>query len=71
MSNRRMLGIGLFVVAVVAAAVGAYFLSAGHIKTGWGLIGIGVVAIIAGLVSFFSRASAAGEKLDSDMFLPR
>ncbi len=71
MSNRRMLGIGLFVVAVIAAAVGAYFLSSGHIKTGWGLIGIGVVVIIAGLVSFFSRASAAGEKLDSDMLLPR
>ena len=71
MSNRRMLGIGLFVLAVIAAAVGVFLMSSGHNKSGWGLIGIGVVVIIAGLVSFFSRASAAGEKLDSDMFLPR
>lgn len=70
MSNRRMLGIGLFVLAVIAAAVGVFLMSTGHNKSGWGLIGIGVVLIIAGLVSFFSRASA-GEKLDSDMFLPR
>lgn len=71
MSNRRMLGIGLFVVAVVAAVIGVFLLSGSHIKSGWGLIGIGVVLVIAGLVSFFSRASAAGEKLDSDMLLPR
>lgn len=71
MSNRRMLGIGLFVAAVVAAAVGVFLLSGGHNKTGIGLIVAGVILVIAGLVSFFSRASAAGEKLDSDMFLPR
>jgi uncharacterized membrane protein len=71
MSNRRMLGIGLFVVAVIAAVVGVFLMSTGHNKSGIGLIVVGVVAIIAGLVSFFSRSSAAGEKLDSDMFLPR
>jgi uncharacterized membrane protein len=71
MSNRRMLGIGLFVVAVIAAVVGVFLMSGGHNKSGIGLIVAGVILIIGGLVSFFSRASAAGEKLDSDMFLPR
>ena len=53
MSNRRMPGIGLFVVAVAAVVVGVVLMSGGHNKPGWGLIGIGAVVLIAGLISFF------------------
>ena len=71
MSSRRGIGIALFVVAVIAAVVGVFLMSGGHIKSGIGLIVIGVIVLAAGLFSFFSRSTSEGRQADSDMLFRR
>lgn len=58
MSKRRMIGIALWIVAIAVIAGGYFMYLSGHVKSGIGLIGLGVVAAITGLIAFFVRASA-------------
>ena len=62
-----MIGIALWIGAVIAIAGGSFILLAGHIKTGTGLIVLGVIAIAAGLVTFFSRSTAEEGELDREL----
>lgn len=71
MSSRRGIGIALFVVAVIAAAVGVFLMSGGHMKSGIGLIVIAVIVLAVGLFSFFSRSTSEGGQVDNDMLLRR
>jgi len=57
MSRNKMIGIALWIGAIIVIAVGIFTLLANHIKTGWGLIILGVIAIAVGLGTFFSRSS--------------
>jgi hypothetical protein len=64
MSRKKMIGIALWIGAIIVVAGGIFALLAGHIKTGWGLIILGVIAIAVGLGTFFSRSSE--EQLDKE-----
>ncbi len=60
MSKKKVIGIVLFIGAVVVLAVGGFSLYSGHNKTGLGLLVLGVIAIAVGLAAFFS--ATAGER---------
>jgi len=66
MSGKKMLGIALWIAALIAIAGGSFTLLAGHPKTGIGLIILAVIAIAGGLVTFFSRSSSGKEQPDRE-----
>lgn len=61
MSQKKRQGIMLWIGAVVLLAASAAALLLGHMKAGYGLAGLGVIAVIVGLVIFFSRSSPKAE----------
>lgn len=66
MSKKRVIGIVLLVGAIVVLAIGAFTLSAGHMKSGIGLFVLGVIVVGAGLFSVISGSSAEEVQLDTD-----
>lgn len=66
MSQKKRLGILLWIGAVVALAGGAAALLLGHMKTGYGLTALGVIVVVVGLVTFFSRSSVKVELPDRE-----
>ena len=61
MSQKKRLGIILLIGAVVVLAGGGIALLLGHMKTGGGLIALGVIVIAIGLFTFFSRSTVKVE----------
>jgi hypothetical protein len=61
MSQKKRLGILLWFGAVILVAASVAAMMLGHWKTGYGLAGLGVIVVIVGLVTFFSRPSARVE----------
>lgn len=66
MNKKKLIGIVLCFGAIIVLAVGGFFLLFGHMKSGIGLLVVGVLAIIVGLVSFFSRLTAQEARLDKE-----
>ena len=66
MSRKKLLGISLFVAAIVVLAVAAFTMYAGHMKSGIGLIVLGVIVIAAGLGIFLSRSTPHASQLDRE-----
>ena len=66
MSRKKLIGIALFVGAIVVLAGGAFSMYLGHMKTGWGLIVLGVIFIAVGLVNFLSRSATQVGKLEKE-----
>ena len=57
MSQKKRLGILLWIAAVVVLAGGVVAQLLGHLKTGDVLFALAAIVIIVGLVAFFSRSS--------------
>ena len=66
MSRKKMTGIALFIGAVIVLAGGAFALLSNHIKSGYGLLAIGVILIGVGLFTFFRPSSNEGVQLDRE-----
>jgi uncharacterized membrane protein YfcA len=66
MSRKKVIGIALLIGAVIVGAGGSVTLLAGHVKTGWGLIVLGIVVLATSLYTFFSRSSAEKYQVDRE-----
>ena len=66
MSRKKLLSIALFVGAIVVLAGGAFSMYSGHMKSGIGLIVLGVIFIAVGLVTFLSRSTTEVGQLDKE-----
>lgn len=66
MSQKRRQGIMLWIGAVILLAASAAAMMLDHWKTGYGLAGLGVIVVIVGLVTFFSRSSPKVELPSKD-----
>ncbi len=66
MSRKKMTGIALLIGAVIVLAGGAIALLSDHMKTGYGLLVIGVIVIGVGLFTFFRSPSNEGVQLDRE-----
>jgi heme A synthase len=61
MSRKKVMSIVLFIGAVIVLAGGGFSLFSGHNKTGLGLLVLGVIALVLGLVTFFSSTAEERE----------
>jgi len=66
MSRKKMTGIALSIGALIVLAGGAFALLSNHIKSGYGLLAIGVILIGVGLFTFFRPSSNEGVQLDRE-----
>lgn len=66
MSQKKKLGILLWIAAVAVLVAGVVARMLGHLKTGDALFALAVIVIIIGLVAFFSRSSVKVEMPGSD-----
>ena len=66
MSRKKLLSIALFVGAIVVLAGSAFSMYSGHMKSGIGLIVLGVIFIAVGLVTFLSRSTTEVGQLDKE-----
>ena len=66
MSRKKVIGIVLFVGAIIVLAGGVFTMQFGHTKTGIGLIVLGVILIAVGLATFLSRTSTETGQLDRE-----
>ncbi len=66
MSRKKLISIALFVGAIVVLAGGAFSMYSGHMKTGIGLIVLGIILIAAGLVALLSRSTSKAGQLDRE-----
>lgn len=66
MSRKKLIGIALFVGAIVVLAGGAFSMYSGHMKSGIGLIVLGVIFIAVGLATFLSRSTTKVGQLDRE-----
>ena len=66
MRKKRITGFALLVGAVVVLAIGGGLWLTGHDKSGIGLLGLGIVLVGIGTVTFFSRASTETVRLDRE-----
>ena len=66
MSRKKLTSIALFVGAIVVLAGGAFSMYLGHMKSGVGLIFLGVIFIATGLVTFLSRSTTEVGQLDKE-----
>lgn len=66
MSRKKLISIALFVGAIVVLAGGAFSMYSGHMKTGIGLIVLGVILIASGLVALLSRSTSTAGQLDRE-----
>jgi len=64
MSRKKMTGIALFIGAVIVLG-GGFALLSDHMKTGYGLLVLGVILIGVSLFTFF-RPSNEGVQLDRE-----
>jgi lipoprotein signal peptidase len=65
MSRKKMTTIALFIGAVIVLAGGAFALLSDHMKTGYGLLVLGVILIGVALFTFF-RPSNERAQLDRE-----
>lgn len=66
MNKQKKNGIFLLIGALVVLAGGTVSWMLGHVKSGMGLIGVGVVLIAVSFFIFFSRASSEKVQLDKE-----
>lgn len=66
MSRKKVLGLVLLVGAIVVLAGGGYSLFTGHVKTGIGLLVLGVIVVGAGLFNIISSFLGERVQLDTD-----
>jgi hypothetical protein len=57
MSTKKVIGIILFIGAAIVLVGAGFGLFAGHMKTGLGLLVLGVIALAVGLFAFFSSTT--------------
>ena len=66
MSRKKFISIALFVGAIVVLVGGAFSMYSGHMKTGVGLIVLGIIFIAIGLFAFLSRGTSEVGQLDKE-----
>lgn len=66
MSRKKMTGIALSIGALIVLAGGAFALLSDHMKTGYGLLIVGVILIGVGLFTLFRPSSNEGVQLDKE-----
>lgn len=67
MSRKKMIGIALLIGAIILGAAGGYWwLVADHVKSGMGIVVLGVIVLAVGLFTFFSRSTSEKIQLDRE-----
>lgn len=67
MSRKKMIGIALLIGAIILGAAGsAWWLVGDHVKSGIGIIALGVIVLAVGLFTFFSRSTSEKIQLDRE-----
>ncbi len=66
MSRKRMMGLALLVGAIVVTAAGGITLHLGHVKSGIGLMVLGVIVIAGSLFTIISGSPAEERQLDTE-----
>jgi len=66
MSRKKMTGVALSIGALIVLAGGGFALLLGHMKSGVGLLAIGVILIGVGLFTFLRPSSNEGVQLDRE-----